>query len=119
LFDLKRVDTDLAVHNWIRTVSQTGQVALGGYRYELGRAWAEQTVSVSFDTEPRQLVFTQVRPDTKQGRRLPELAPARLDAQGIGVEDLTGLPIALETLPARQLVLPLLMCYPAPALEGA
>jgi Homeodomain-like domain len=119
LFDLKRADTYLAAQNWIRMVSQTGQVALGGYRYGLGRAWAEQTVSVSFDTEQRQFVFTQVRPDTKQGRRLPELAPVRLDAQGLGVEDLTGLPTALENLPARQLMLPLLMCYPAPALEGA
>jgi hypothetical protein len=119
LFDLKRVDTYLAAHRWIRTVSQTGQVALGGYRYGLGKAWAEQTVSVSFDTEQRQFVFTQVRPDTKQGHRLPELAPVRLDAQGLGIEDLTGLPTALENLPARQLMLPLLMCYPAAALEGA
>ena len=109
----------LAAQNWIRTVSQTGQVALGGYRYGLGKAWAEQTVSVSFDTEQRQFVFTQVRPDTQQGRRLPELAPVHLDAQGLGVEDLTGLPTALENLPARQLMLPLLMCYPAPAQEGA
>lgn len=46
LFDLKRVDSFLATQTWLRTVSQTGQVALGGYRYGLGMAWAEQTVSV-------------------------------------------------------------------------
>jgi hypothetical protein len=100
LFDLKRVDTYLAAQNWIRTVSQTGQVALGGYRYGLGSAWAEQTVSVSFDTEQRQFVFTQVRPDTQQGRRLPELASRPSGCSRDRVEDLTGLLIALETLPA-------------------
>lgn len=119
LFDLQRVDSYLAAQNWIRTVSQTGQVALGGCRYGLGKAWAGQTVSVNFDAGQRQFVFTQVRPDTKQGHRLPELAPVRLDAQGLGVEDLTGLPMALEDLPARQLMLPLLMCYPADAQVGA
>jgi hypothetical protein len=114
LFDSKRVDTYLATLTWIRTVSQVGQVTLGGYRYGLGIAWAEQTVSVSFDAECRQFVFTQVRPKTKRGRCLPELASVHLDAKGLSIEELTGLPTALEDLPARQLMLPLSMCYPQP-----
>jgi hypothetical protein len=112
LFDLKRVDAYLAAQTWIRTVSQNGQVALGGYRYGLGKVWAGQTVSISFDAAQRQFVFTQIRPDTSQGRRLPKLSPVRLDAQGLSVEDLTGLTAALADLPACQLMLPLLMCFP-------
>ena len=114
LFDLKRVDTYLAACTWTRTVSQVGQVSLGGYRYGLGKAWAEQTVTVSFDAVRRQFVFTQVRPDTNPGRRLPELAPVYLDAKGLSVQDLTGLPAALDDLPMRQLMLPLSMCYSQP-----
>jgi hypothetical protein len=119
LFDLKRVEAYLVTQTWLRTVSQVGQVALGGYRYGLGRAWAEQTVSVCFDAGQRHFVFTQVRPDSRPGHRLPELAPVCLKAQGLSLEDLMGLPTALEDLPARQLMLPLLMCYPAPTPEGA
>ena len=119
LFDLKRVETYLATLTWIRKVSQVGQVTLGGYRYGLGIAWAGQTVSVGFDAERRRFVFTQVRPKTKRGRRLPELAPVSLDAQGLSVEELTGLPTALEDLPSRQLVLPLSMCYLQPTPQGA
>ena len=114
MFDLKRVDTYLAACTWTRTVSQVGQVSLGGYRYGLGKAWAEQTVTVSFDAVRRQFVFTQVRPDTNPGRRLPELAPVYLDAKGLSVQDLTGLPAALDDLPMRQLMLPLSMCYSQP-----
>ncbi len=121
LFDLKRVDTYLATQTWTRTVSQVGQVTLGGYRYGLGKSWAWQTVSVSFDAERRQFVFTQVRPETKtkRGHHWPELPPVCLDAQGLSVEDLTGLPAVLEDLPARQLMLPLSICYPQPILQGA
>jgi hypothetical protein len=119
LFDLKRVDDYLATLTWTRTVSKVGQVSLGSHRYGLGTPWAGQTVSVSFDAKRRQFVFTQVRPETKRGRRLPELPPVSLDAQGLSVEDLTGLPAALGDLPPRQLMLPLSMCYPQPILQGA
>ena len=118
LFDLKRVDNYLATLTWTRTVSKVGQVSLASLRYGLGTSWAGQTVSVSFDARRRQFVFTQVRPETKRGRRLPELTPVSLDAKGLTVEDLTGLPVALEDLPARQLMLPLSMCYPQPISQG-
>jgi len=112
LFDLQRVDEYLATQTWIRTVSQVGQVSLGGYRYGLGIAWAGQTVSISFEVQPRQVVFTQVRPETKRGQPPPELSPVRLPTQGLTVHDLTGLLAALAELPVRQLMFPLLMCCP-------
>jgi len=118
LFDLKRVDDYLATQTWTRIVSQVGQVSLGGYRYGLGTAWANQTVTVSFEAKQRQFVFTQVRPETKRGLRLPALSPVSLDAQGLTVEDLTGLPTALQKLPVWQLMLPLLMCDPQLVPQG-
>jgi transposase InsO family protein len=119
LFDLERVDTYLATRTWTRKISQAGQVTLGGYCYGLGKDWAGQAMSISFDAALRQFVFSPVRPETKRGRLLPALPPVHLDAQGLSVEDLTGLPTVLEDLPARQLMLPLLMCYPPPMPQGA
>ncbi|HBY97697.1 MAG: helix-turn-helix domain-containing protein [Ardenticatenaceae bacterium] len=118
LFDLRRVDAYLATRTWIRLVSDVGQVSLGGQRYGLGTAWAGQTVSVSFDAEPREFVFTQVKPATKRDTRPPELSPVRLGAKGLSVEDITGVPAALDDLPRRQLMLPLSMCGPHPVSPG-
>jgi len=112
LFDLHRVDTYLATSTWLRTVSEVGQVSLGGQSYGLGNQWAKQTVSVRFEPEHRQLVFSQVKPETRRGKRQPELSPVRLEAKGLSVEAITGLPAMLMELPTRQLMLPFLMCYP-------
>ncbi len=49
LFDLKRIDTALASFTWLRKVCRNGKVGLGGYPYGLGRAWANQIVSIRFD----------------------------------------------------------------------
>ena len=117
-FGLERVDDYLATRTWLRTVSEVGQVSLGGQRYGLGIAWAGQTVSVSFDPEQRQYMFTQVKPETKRGKRQPDLPPVHLDAKGLSVEEITGLPAALKDLPVRQLMLPLSMCCPQPVAEG-
>jgi hypothetical protein len=119
LFDLKRVADYLARHTWIRTVSDVGQLSLGGYRYGLGTAWAGQTVSINFDPDQRQFVFTQLKPKTKRGKHLPELPATRLEAKGLSVQEITGLPTALGDLPVRQLMLPLSMCYPQPVSQGA
>jgi len=119
LFDLKRVDDYLATRTWLRTVSEVGQVSLGGQRYGLGAAWAGQTVSISFDPEQRRFVFTQVKPKTKRGQRQSDLPPVRRDAKGLSVEAITGLPATLEDLPPRQLMLPLLMCDPQRVSQGA
>jgi len=93
LFDLKRVDAYLATQTWLRTVSSVGQVTLGGYRYGVGIAWAHQTVSIRFDPQDRHFVFTCLKPPTRRGPDLPELSAVRRDAQGVTVEELTGLPV--------------------------
>jgi Homeodomain-like domain-containing protein/integrase-like protein len=119
LFVLQRVHSYLAAQTWTRTVSQNGQVSLGGAVYGLGCAWAEQTVAVSFDAGRGQFVFSQVRPESIAGRRLPALAAVQRDAKGLSVADLTGLPAALSGLPPRQLMFPLSMCDPEPTRQAA
>src|SRR6266498_2191043 len=119
LFALSRVHSYLAAQSWTRTVSQNGQVSLAGTHYGLGRSWAGQTVTVSFDAARRQFVFTQVPPQSAAGRHLAAVAPIYRDAKGLSVEDLTGLPAALSELPVRQLMFPLSMCYPEPTLQAA
>lgn len=84
----------------------------------LGVAWAEQTVTIQFEPSAHEFVFTQVSP--QKNRRLPqlELAPIRLAAQGLSIEQLTGLPLALTELPTRQLMLPLLIYDPTAIEQG-
>ena len=75
----------------------------------LGVAWAGQTVSIGFEKDTRHFVFTQVRPDTKQGQRQPRLEPARKPASGLSLADLLGDHAALDKLPTRQLMFPFLV----------
>lgn len=118
LFAVQRVYSYLAARTWTRSVSQNGQVSLGGTHYGLGRKWAGQTVTVSFDAADCQFIFTQVRPESAAGRRLVGLAPVVRSAKGLSVEALTGLPAALSGLPERQLMFPLSMCDPEPTLQA-
>jgi hypothetical protein len=110
LFDLKRVDAYLADFTWIRTATSVGQLRMRKIRYSLGYAWAHQKVSVTFDPQHRQFVFTQIRSETRKGKSQPKLDPVHRDAKNLSVEDITGLISALNDLPTRQLMLPLLMC---------
>ncbi|MCB0190411.1 MAG: DDE-type integrase/transposase/recombinase [Anaerolineae bacterium] len=118
LFDLNRVEAYLAHQNWLRVVSQVGQVSLGGYRYGLGLAWAGQTVTIQFEPSAHQFVFTPLHPQNNRRRPQLELGPIRLVAKGLSIEELTGLPLTLTELPTRQLMLPLLMYDPEPIEQG-
>lgn len=114
LFDLKRVDQYLAEFTWTRTCTSVGQLRMRKIRYSLGYAWAHQDVSVTYDPEMRQYVFKQIRSETRKGKEQPELEPVRRDAKNLSVEDITGLPSALEDMPTRQLMLPFAMCQLQP-----
>jgi len=114
LFDLKRVDDYLADFSWTRTCTSVGQLRMRKMRYSLGYAWAYQHVSVYFDPEDRQFVFTQIRSETRKGKDQPKLDPVRRDAKNLSIEDITGFAAALKDLPTRQLMLPLAICQPQP-----
>jgi transposase len=112
LFDLKRVDAYLAEITWTRTCTSVGQLRMRNIRYSLGYAWAHQDVSITFDPEHRQFVFSQIRSETRKGKEQPKLDPVCRDAKNLSVEDITGLSNALKDLPTRQLMLPFVMCQP-------
>jgi transposase InsO family protein len=112
LFELKRVDAYLAEFTWLRTCTSAGQLRMHKVRYTLGAAWAHQEVSVTYDPEHRQFVFTQIRSETRKGREQPQLEAERRDAINLSVEDITGLSEALPDLPSRQLMFPLFISQP-------
>ena len=92
LFDLQRVDAYLSKFTWFRTCTSVGQLRMRNIRYSLGYAWAHQDVSVTYDPEHRQFVFSQVRSKSRKGQEQPQLEPVRRDAKNLSVEDITGLP---------------------------
>jgi len=112
LFDLKRVDQYLAEFTWTRTCTSVGQLRMRKVRYSLGYAWAHQDVSVTYDPEYRQFVFTQIRSETRKGKSQPKLDPVQRKAKNLSVEDITGLAGVPKDLPTRQLMFPLFICYP-------
>ena len=118
LFDLKRVDTYLADFTWSRTCTSVGQLRMRKIRYSLGYAWAHQDVSVTFDPDHRQFVFTQIRSETRKGKSQPILDPVLRDAKNLSVEDITGLARALKDLPTRQLMLPLAIAHSPSAMAN-
>jgi len=118
LFDLKRVDTYLADFTWSRTCTSVGQLRMRKVRYSLGYAWAHQDVSVTFDPDHRQFVFTQIRSETRKGKSQPILDPVLRDAKNLSVEDITGLARALKDLPTRQLMLPLAIAHSPSAMAN-
>ena len=96
LFNLNRVDEYLAEFTWYRRTTSVGQLRMRKVRYSLGYAWAHQDVSVIFDPEKRQYVFTQIRSKTRKGKNQPKLEPIRRDVKNLSVDDITGLPEALR-----------------------
>ncbi len=97
-FDLTAVDRHLASCSWQRSVSQVGQVDLGGHRYTVGRACAHQPVLIKFDPTDRHFAFF----DPQQ----PSLELNRRPALGLSVADLTGLLSGPAGLSPQQLPLP-------------
>jgi transposase len=112
LFDLQRVDAFLAEFTWFRTCTSVGQLRMRNIRYSLGAAWAHQDVSVTYDPQQRQFIFSQIRSKSRKGQEQPQLEPVRRDAKNLSLEDITGLPAALPDLPTRQLMFPLFISQP-------
>jgi hypothetical protein len=112
LFDLQRVDVYLAEFTWTRTCTSAGQTRVRKERYSLGAAWAHQDVSVTYDSEPRQFIFKQIRSNTRKGKEQPKLEPVRRNAKNLSVADITGISKENQELPTRQLMLPFRICHP-------
>jgi transposase-like protein len=96
MLDLQRVYDYLAQGRWFRRVSPKGQFSLGAYRYGLGKAFARQTLEITFDPETKE--FVCLSEDGSQTVRVP--------AQGLTKAELMGELGPLIALPAYQLSLP-------------
>lgn len=113
------MDAYLADFTWTRTCTSVGQLRMRKVRYSLGYAWTHQDVSVSFDPEHRQFVFTQIRSKSRKGKDQPKLDPVRRDAKNLSVEDITAISVAQNNLPPRQLMFPLSFLKPVAAIQEA
>lgn len=100
LFDMARVDRFLAGQVWTRKASETGTVSVAAHPYHLGRSYAGQTVSVTFQPDGRSFRFA-----TEQGDLIDERP-----AKGLSKADIIGLmPLDPDwpVYPAQSFQLPL------------
>lgn len=99
LFDLGRVDAFLASHVWIRTITASGGVSVGGHLYYVGRKHCNTKVSVCFIPGKRTFRF-----QLEDGTLVAELPTVGLDKADIigfmpadvACPDLFQLPLPLE-----------------------
>jgi hypothetical protein len=103
LFSLPKVDAYLSTLTWQRQVTVNGTIQLGGQanRYSVGRAYAQQIVSVRFDPTDRHFVFYTTSEPPEIIRRLP--------AKHLTAAHLTGLTTNCASLGPQQLPLPCLL----------
>ena len=99
-FDLQKVDGYLATFTWQRTVSQTGQICIGGshHYYTVGRTYARSQVLVRFDPTDRHFVFYDPK--------IPEKSIGRRPTRHLAVTDITGYATFPQGLLPQQLWLP-------------
>ena len=96
LLALERVYAYLAQGRWFRSIHSNGFFGLGGFRYYIGKCFAQCSVAVRFD------------PDTMALICLPEGSEETipLASQGLTKAELMGELAALQALPNYQLALP-------------
>jgi hypothetical protein len=96
LLSLQQVYAYLALGRWFRSIRSNGFFGLGGYRYYIGKCFAQCSVAVRFDPDAMALIC------------LPEGSEEtiQLAAQGFTKAELMGELAVLQALPNYQLALP-------------
>jgi hypothetical protein len=99
LFDLRRVDAYLCSLSFLRRVSKTGQITLGGQHayYNLDRLYAGQIVQVRFDPTDRSFVvgLPDEPGNVQEIKRWPARGLSADEILGLSPDPLPGLPIQL------------------------
>jgi len=90
VLSLEKVCTYLAQGRWFRSIRSNGFFGFGGYRYYIGKCFAQSSVAVRFDPDAIALIC------------LPEGSEEtiRLAAQGLTKAELMGEFAALQALPS-------------------
>lgn len=96
LLSLEKVCSYLAQGRWFRSIRSNGCFDLGGYRYYLGKHFAQRSVAIRFDPDAMALICQpEGSEDTSQ-----------VPIQGITKAELMGELAGLQALPIYQLALP-------------
>jgi len=96
LLDMQRVHDYLAQGRWFRRSGSLGQLSMGGYRYGVGRAFANQTFEVTFDSQA--LEWICLPEHGRETIRIPTRGPTK--------SALMGELSPLTACPSYQLALP-------------
>jgi len=96
LLDMQRVYNYMAQGRWFRRSSPLRQISLGSYRYGVGKAFANQTLEITFDSQTAEWICL-----SENGRQ-----EIRLPAQGLTKSVLMGELSPLMVCSAYQLALP-------------
>ena len=96
LLSLEKVCSYLAQGRWFRSIRSNGFFDLGGYRYYLGKHFAQRSVAIGFDPDTTALIC---QPEGSE-------ETIRLPAQGLTKAELMGELAVLQALPIYQLALP-------------
>jgi transposase len=78
ILDQDRVFAYLAQHRWFRLVSAQGQFYIGAHRYGVGRAYAGQTLEITFDSPTKCLHCLPERGDALSPIPIRGLSPHEL-----------------------------------------
>jgi hypothetical protein len=96
LLDMRRVHDYLAQGRWFRRSGSLGQLSIGTYRYGVGKAFANQTFEVTFDSQTLEWICLPA--DGREAIRIPTKGPTKAALMG----ELNP----LLACPAYQLALP-------------
>jgi hypothetical protein len=75
LLDMQRVHEYLAQGRWFRRSGALGQLSIGNYRYGVGKAFANQTFEVTFDSQTLEWICLSA--DGRTRIRLPTKGPTK------------------------------------------
>ena len=93
---MQRVHDYLAQGRWFRRSGSLGQLSMGGYRYGVGRAFANQTFEVTFDSQT--LEWICLPEDGREEIRIPTRGPTKSALMG-ELSPLTACPTYQLALP--------------------
>jgi hypothetical protein len=101
LVDVARVYHYLSAGRWVRRVSGSGTISLGGTVCSVGRRWANTEVELRVEADTQQLVIYTSAQECIQRRAVPGLEASTLLGGSAPVDDLLGWQLPLPGIEQR------------------